>query len=167
MAGVPEPTVDPRAFRDVLGRFPSGVVAVTAAHAEGPVGLTCQAFTSLSLDPPLVLFCPARTSRSWPRIAETGRFAVNLLAADQRGVAEAMATGGADKFAVGTWTPGPATGSPVLADALGHVECRVETVHDGGDHHVVVGRVLALRGAAEHHPGPALLYHRGRYQEID
>ncbi len=149
------------AFRDVLGRFASGVTVVTALHDGVPVGLTCQSFASVSLDPPLVLFVPSRTSRSWPRIEATGRFCVNLLAADQAWVANVMASRGADKFAEVEWRPSSRTGSPVLEGTLGHVDCEVEAVHPAGDHDVVVGRVLTLAGEA---PGDPLLFYRGRYR---
>ncbi|GAA5150172.1 flavin reductase family protein [Nocardioides marinquilinus] len=149
-----------RRFRDVLGRFASGVTVVTAMADGRPVGMTCQAFASVSLDPPLVLFVPARTSRTWPLIERAGRFCVNLLAADQRGLSDVMAGRGADKFAGLDWTPSAATGSPTFPGTLGHVDCAVHAVHDAGDHHVVIGRVLDLVGTEADRP---LLYFRGAY----
>ena len=149
-----------RLFRDVLGRFASGVTVVTGRDAGLPVGLTCQSFTSVSLDPPLVLFCVARTSRSWPLIWRSGSFCVNVLADDQAAVSDVMARPGADKFAGLSWSPGAATGSPRIAGATAYVECSVQTVHEAGDHYVVIGRVLDLvAGEAEH----GLTFHRGRY----
>ena len=150
-----------RAFRDVLGRFASGVTVVTAIHDGVPVGLTCQSFSSVSLDPPLVLFVPSRTSRAWPLIRETGSFCVNLLASDQAWVSNTMASKGVDKFAEVEWRPSSRTGSPVLAGTLGHVDCTIEDVHEAGDHDVVIGRVLTLAGEA---PGDPLLFYRGRYR---
>lgn len=150
-----------RAFRDVLGRFASGVTVVTAVHEGRPVGLTCQSFSSVSLEPPLVLFVPSRTSRAWPMIREVGSFCVNLLAADQAWVSNAMASKGADKFAEVSWRPSSRTGSPVLEGTLGHLDCTVEAVHEAGDHDIVVGRVLTLAGEA---PGDPLLFYRGRYR---
>lgn len=156
---------DSRAFRDVLGRFASGVTVVTGLHDDRPVGLTCQSFASVSLDPPLVLFAPSRTSRSWPLIRESGSFCVNLLAADQAWISNVMAGSGGqgaqDKFAEVAWRPSSRTGAPVLAGTLGHVDCAVEAVHEAGDHDVVIGRVLALAGEA---PGDPLLFYRGRYR---
>lgn len=149
-----------RRFRDVLGRFPTGVTVVTGRVDGEPLGLTCQSFASVSLDPPLVLVCPAITSRAWPLIRRTGSFAVNLLAADQRDLAMVMATKGADKFAGITWAPGAATGAPLVAGRLGHVECEIEAVHPGGDHEIVLGRVLALAGSED---ADALTFYRGRY----
>ena len=147
-------------FREVLGWFATGVTVVTGSHDGTPVGLTCQSFASVSLEPPLVLFCVARTSRSWPLIRRSGAFCVNVLADDQVAMSERMASRGADKFAGVAWQPGAVTGSPRLAGAAAYVECTVEAVHEAGDHHVVVGRVQDLgTGAAAH----ALTFHRGRY----
>lgn len=149
-----------RRFRDVLGTFASGVTVVTAVSDGEPVGLTCQSFSSVSLDPPLVLFVPARTSRAWPRIEAAGRFCVNVLAHDQEDLSARMAGRGTDKFAGLEWAPSAITGSPLLPGALGYVDCVVETVHDGGDHVVVIGRVVDL---AVGRPGKPLLFYRGRY----
>lgn len=154
-----------RRFRDILGRFPTGVTVVTGVDPEGePVGLTCQSFASVSLDPPLVLFCPARTSRAWPVIAASGSFCVNLLAADQHELAARMAVSGADKFTGLGWHPSPATGSPVLPGGIGYVDCQIEAIHPGGDHEVVIGRVLHL---SETGRSDALTFYRGRYGATD
>ena len=151
-----------RRFRDVLGRFASGVTVVTSLSNDEPVGLTCQSFMSVSLDPPLVLFSPARTSRAWPLIQRTGRFCVNFLASDQAELSNTMASRGADKFAGVTWEPSPATGSPPLPGILGYVDCSVERVHEAGDHYVVIGRVLDL--ARTDVPGDPLLFFEGAYR---
>lgn len=161
--GEDSPVHDPaaaRSFRDTLGRFASGVTVVTSTDDGTPVGLTCQSFTSVSLDPPLVLFCPARTSRAWPSIERSGVFAVNLLARDQEHVSDIFATRGIDKFAGLAWTPAPVTGAPLLPGILGHVECEIEAVHEGGDHQVVIGRVVGLGITEVEHP---LLFVEGRY----
>ena len=153
-----------RRFREVLGRFASGVTVVTAMSGRTPVGLTCQSFSSVSLDPPLVLFVPARSSRAWPLIRAAGVFCVNILAADQTWVSNRMAGRGQDKFAGLEWSASSVTGSPVLPGVLGHVDCTVESVHEAGDHDVVVGRVVDLvaqGGVAERDP---LLFYRGRYR---
>ena len=89
-------TVDPRTMRDVLGHFASGVTVVTAMTAEGPVGFTCQSFSSLSLEPPLVAFAPARTSRTWPQLREAGRFCVNVLSEEQSELSRQFARSGTD-----------------------------------------------------------------------
>ncbi|MFC6285110.1 flavin reductase family protein [Nocardioides sp. GCM10027113] len=155
-----------RRFRDVLGRFASGVTVVTGVSRGEPVGMTCQSFSSVSLDPPLVLFVPATTSRAWPRMREAGTFCVNVLAAGQEALSERMASRGTDKFSGVDWRPSAATGSPVLGGAIAWVDCRIHAVHEAGDHHVVLGRVLDL-GV----PGPGdagadaepLLFFRGDY----
>lgn len=147
-------------FRDVLSRFATGVTVVTAMGSDGPAGMTVQGFLSASLEPPLVLFSTGRGSRARPAIESSGAFCVNLLTADQEWLSELMATRGADKFRDVAWAPSAATGSPLLEGGLGYVDCRVETVHDGGDHLLVVGRVLDL-GATD--ADEALLYYRGRY----
>jgi 3-hydroxy-9,10-secoandrosta-1,3,5(10)-triene-9,17-dione monooxygenase reductase component len=155
-------------FRDVLGRFASGVTVVASSDDGDPVGLTCQAFSSVSLEPPLVVFMPAKTSRSWPVIRRSGHFCVNVLAADQADVANTMASRGTDKFADVKWTPSPLTGSPMLEGALAHIDCVVHAVHDGGDHDVVIGRVVDLvtpdDPAAEQEP---LVFYRGHYRTTD
>jgi 3-hydroxy-9,10-secoandrosta-1,3,5(10)-triene-9,17-dione monooxygenase reductase component len=149
-------------FRDVLSRFATGVAVVTGLVGDHPVGMTCQSFTSVSLEPPLVLFCPARTARAWPRMRRAGTFCVNVLAADQGALSDRMATRGADKFAGVRWTPAPVTGSPLLGGVVAWVDCSVHAVHRAGDHDVVLGRVLDL-GHGVDGPGEPLTYHRGRY----
>lgn len=149
-----------RRFRDVLGRFATGVTVVTAMSEDKPVGLTCQSFSSVSLTPPLVLFCPAKTSRAWPLIQRTGTFAVNLLAHGQDDVSDTMATKGLDKFANVGWTPSRVTGSPLIHHTLGYIDCSIFAVHEAGDHYIVVGRVEDLDSTDA--PDP-LLYFQGRY----
>lgn len=150
-----------RRQRDVLGQFATGVTVVTSVHDGEPVGLTCQSFSSVSLEPPLVLFCVSRTSTTWARVSQVGHFCVNVLAADQQPLAQAMAVRGPHKFDGVDWTPG-VTGSPVLAGTLAHVECRTEAVHPAGDHVVVIGRILDL-AAGSGADQPPLLFHRGGY----
>ena len=147
-------------FRDVLSRFATGVTVVTATGDAGPVGMTVQGFLSVSLVPPLVLFSTGRGARAWPTIEASGTFCVNLLGADQEWLSERMAARGGDRFRHVDWSPSPVTGSPLLAGGLGHVDCRTESVHDAGDHLLVVGRVVDL-GATD--AEDALLYYRGRY----
>src|SRR3954452_15210212 len=96
----PPGPVSPAVLRDVLGHFVSGVVVVTAIGADGPAGFTCQSFASLSLDPPLITFAPARTSTTWPRIRAVGAFCVNVLAEARHELSAGLARSGVDKFAV-------------------------------------------------------------------
>ncbi|HEX5088603.1 MAG TPA: flavin reductase family protein [Nocardioides sp.] len=156
----PEAIAAARRFRDVLGRFASGVTVVTAISGGAPVGLTCQSFSSVSLNPPLVLFIPAKTSRAWPSIQRSGKFCVNLLAADQAELSNQMASRGHDKFSGVPWAPAPVTGSPMIEGTLGYVDCQIHNVHEAGDHYVVIGRVLDL-GA--HDAGEPLLFFEGKY----
>lgn len=153
-----------RRFRDVLGRFASGVTVVTTVSGGAPVGMTCQSFSSVSLDPPLVLFVPAKTSRAWPLIQRSGRFCVNFLAADQAELSNQMASRGTDKFSGVSWEPAAHTGSPVLHGALAHLDCTIHAVHEAGDHVVVIGRVQDLQAAADADP---LLFYRGSYRTTD
>ena len=155
----PERIVDPSVLRDVLGHFASGVTVVTAVTAEGPIGFTCQSFSSLSLDPPLVAFAPSRTSRTWPRLREIGRFCVNVLAEGQDDVSQNFARSVPDKFAGVPWTPS-AHGSPVLTDVVAWIDGELWAEYDGGDHTIAVARVLDLGAHADRRP---LLFHRGAY----
>ncbi|MDQ1104004.1 3-hydroxy-9,10-secoandrosta-1,3,5(10)-triene-9,17-dione monooxygenase reductase component [Nocardioides zeae] len=158
---VPLPDVPIPRLRDVMGTFATGVVVVTALDEGEPVGMTVQSFASLSLRPPLVVFAPARTSRTWPRVRHAGWFCVNVLAEDQADVAAAMASGG-DRFRDLRWTPGLG-GEPLLDGALAHVEATVQAVHDGGDHDLVVGRVRRVERVRDAAP---LLYHRSAYARL-
>jgi len=151
--------IDLARFRAVLGHFCTGVAVITGYDGVAPAGFACQSFAALSLDPPLVLFCPSRNSRTWPVIAASGHFAVNVLANGQRDISTAFGSPGTDKFAGLDWSPAP-SGAPLLAGALTWIDCVLETVHDAGDHHVVVGRVTALGDICDERP---LLFHRGRY----
>jgi 3-hydroxy-9,10-secoandrosta-1,3,5(10)-triene-9,17-dione monooxygenase reductase component len=151
--------VDPGAMRDVLGHFASGVTVVTALTADGPAGFTCQSFSSLSLDPPLVAFAPARTSQTWPALRAIGRFCVNVLAEGQDAVSQNFARSGVDKFAQVPWSPS-AHGSPVLDDVVAWIDGELWAEYDGGDHSIVVARVLDLGADPERRP---LLFHRGSY----
>jgi len=149
-------------FRHVLSHFASGVVVVTGLVGGTPAGMTCQSFTSLSLDPPLVLFCPAKTSTSWPVLAQADHLCINVLASHQRELSTAFARSGTDKFAGVGWSPTP-HGAPALDEASAHLEVRAETHHDGGDHSIVVCRVESLSSQADRHP---LIYYRSNYHAL-
>lgn len=146
-------------MREVLGHFVSGIVVITSAGPGGPLGFTCQSFASLSLDPPLVSFAPSRTSSTWPRIREVGRFCVNVLAADHEELSTGFARSGVDKFAGVGWRPGP-SGSPLLDGVSAWIDCTLWNEYDGGDHTVAVGLVADLGAEPQRLP---LLYYRGRY----
>jgi 3-hydroxy-9,10-secoandrosta-1,3,5(10)-triene-9,17-dione monooxygenase reductase component len=146
-------------FRRVLGHFCTGITIITTADAAGPAGFACQSFAAVSLDPPLVLFCPKRSSATWPRIARAGHFCANVLAAGQDELAAAFGrdAGRADRFACVPWSPS-ASGAPVLDGVLAWAGAAVEAVHEAGDHVVVLGRVTEL-GAGR--GGQPLLFYRG------
>jgi 3-hydroxy-9,10-secoandrosta-1,3,5(10)-triene-9,17-dione monooxygenase reductase component len=156
-------SVDGAAMREVLGHFATGVVVVTAAGKDGPIGFTCQSFASLSLDPPLISLAPARSSSTWPRIREVGAFCVNVLADDHEHHSVQFARSGIDRFAGVRWTSGP-FGAPILDGVAAWVGATLEHEYDGGDHTIVVGRVRALRADPARAP---LLFHRGRYARLD
>jgi 3-hydroxy-9,10-secoandrosta-1,3,5(10)-triene-9,17-dione monooxygenase reductase component len=155
----PLPVVDPGALREVLGHFASGITVVTAVTDEGPIGFTCQSFSSLSLDPPLVVFAAARTSRTWPRLREIGRYCVNVLAEGQEDLSRNFARSTPDKFTGVRWRPSP-HGSPVLDGVVAWIDGELWAEYDGGDHTLPVTRVLDLGATHDRHP---LLYHRGAY----
>ena len=150
---------DPATFRRILGHFCTGVVIVTAVDDGVPVGMTCQSFSSLSLDPPLILFSASHASTSWPRIRRAATFAVNILAADQEPICRIFATTGAEKFAAVDWSLGLA-GTPLLAGCVAHVECRLESVTRAGDHDIVIGAPLTMGEDPAQHP---LLFLRSSY----
>lgn len=152
-------STDPATMRNVLGHFPSGVTIVTGTTPGGPAGFTCQSFSSLSLDPPLVLVLVSRGSTSWPGIGDTGRFCVNVLAESQGELSTTFARSGTDKFAGVSWQAS-GLGSPILDGATAWVDCTLHAVHDGGDHLIVVGAVSDLDIASG---SPPLIFHRGSY----
>jgi 3-hydroxy-9,10-secoandrosta-1,3,5(10)-triene-9,17-dione monooxygenase reductase component len=154
--------VDVARFREVLGHFATGVTVVTAMEQGEPVGFTCQAFTSLSLEPPLVALAPGKSSTSWPRIRMAGRFGVNILADDQEALCREFAVSGGDKFVAVDWGPGR-NGAPRLTGSLAWVECDLVLIHDAGDHELVIGQVTALD--VDHGRSP-LVYYRGGFGRI-
>ncbi len=157
------PGIGEALLRQVLGRFPTGVVVVTASDGAVPYGLSVNSFTSVSLDPPLIAFCADRRSESWAAIRRSGAFCVNVLAEDQEAVSRVFATRGAEKFGGVGWSPAP-SGSPLLDGVLAWIDCRIEAVHDGGDHEICVGRVDHL--GVERDEGP-LVFYRGGYGRFE
>lgn len=157
--------IDSRRFRTVLGRFATGVVAITAIDPETgrPNGLAVNSFTSVSLEPPLVLFCVTHTSRTWPRLRTAGRLCVNVLAASQLDVCRRLAAPGGEKFGGLAWEPSPG-GGPVLDGALAWLECSVEAEYVAGDHMIVVARVHHLD---RRHDGDPLVFYQGGYGSFD
>lgn len=156
----PDGAIDGRRFRDVLGHFPTSVVAITTQGADQrPEGMVVGSFTSVSLDPPLVSFLADRSSGTLPKILDAGRFCANVLASDQELVSRKLAARGTDRFDGVTWEPS-ASGSPVLDGAVAWVDCVIEQVVEIGDHFLVVGQVHDLRVESAKTP---LLFFRGGY----
>jgi 3-hydroxy-9,10-secoandrosta-1,3,5(10)-triene-9,17-dione monooxygenase reductase component len=152
-------TPDEASFRTVLGHFATGVTIITAMDGDEPIGVSANSFTSVSLDPPLVLFCAAKASTTWPRIEAAGRFTVNILNDHQEDVCRVFATKGADRFSRIGWRTS-ANGQPILHDSLAYIDCEMQEQHDAGDHIIVVGRVQELGVLSEEGP---LLFYRGGY----
>ncbi len=150
-------TFSERELRDALGRFATGVTVVTTMTPRGPLGITANSFSSVSLHPPLVLWSPARKSRRFPAFEAASHFAVHVLSAGQRWLAEQFARPGAG-FAAVTFEPGIGE-VPLFDGCTARFECRHEQAYDGGDHLIVVGEVLRLTQAEL----PPLIFHRGRY----
>jgi len=162
--GVPLATMDPRAFRNALGAFATGVCVVTAVTGDGErLGMTVNSFSSVSLDPPLILFSVANAAKGIEAWRGVEHYAVNMLAWNQQDVSNRFARAMTDKWSdLDVDTGGH--GMPLIRDALARFECRGEHQYPGGDHVILVGRVLnfeVLRPDAE-----PLVFHRGRYREL-
>ena len=138
------PAPDARSFRDALGRFATGVAFVTAAPGGEPTGLIVNSLTSVSLEPPLVSFCPPSSSLTWSRMRRTRRFGVNVLGRGHERFARRASPAGAERFAGVRWEPGHG-GVPLVTDALASLECEIVAEHPAGDHWIVVGRVDEVR----------------------
>ena len=169
MAEIPEPLreyrtgSDPRTLRDALGCFATGVTVVTCFDDEGrPFGLTANSFTSVSLDPPLLLVCVHRQAASASALLEARHFAVNVLQTGQQPASIRFSTKAEDRFGPNDWSPGE-FGAPVLRESLGVFECERHAVHEGGDHFILVGRVVKASFDPVLDP---LLYFRGRYRRL-
>lgn len=151
--------IDPRDLRHAFGAFPTGVTVVTTIDGDGvPRGFTANSFTSVSLEPALVLVCVARSASCFDAFAGATRYAVNVLAAEQRDISAGFARSGGDKFAGVAWAP-RATGCPVFEGVAAWLDCVMHQVVEAGDHLVLVGRVLDY----EHSAASPLGYCRGAY----
>jgi 3-hydroxy-9,10-secoandrosta-1,3,5(10)-triene-9,17-dione monooxygenase reductase component len=150
-------------FRTVLGHFATGITLITAMDGDEPVGMACNSFTSVSLEPQLALFCAAKSSSTWPRIQGAQKWAANILAEDGEQVCRLFAEKGADRFAHIAYTAGR-TGAPILEASIAFVDCETIAEHDAGDHLIVVGRVVELGYAPA---GKPLLFYRGGYGRFE
>jgi flavin reductase (DIM6/NTAB) family NADH-FMN oxidoreductase RutF len=154
---------DPRTLRDALGCFATGVTVVTCLGSDGrPAGLTVNSFTSVSLDPPLLLVCLHKMAASATALTEASHFAVNVLQTGQQPASIRFSTRDEDRFGGTPWSCGEA-GAPILEESLGVFECRRHAVHDGGDHHILIGEVVKASFDASLDP---LLFFRGRYRRL-
>jgi 3-hydroxy-9,10-secoandrosta-1,3,5(10)-triene-9,17-dione monooxygenase reductase component len=150
-------------FRSVLGNFCSGITVITARGPDGPIGFTCQAFSSLSLRPPRVVLCASRSSTTWPLIRDSGTFCVNILGETQHALSDRFARSGGDKFQQVSWTLSP-NGSPRLTGATAWLDCTLHSEHDGGDHVIATADVLWLDAPAGSES--PLLYYQGGYARL-
>jgi len=152
-----DPAVDSRAFREALGSFATGVCVVTAQGADGPVGITANSFASVSLDPPLVLWCPAKDASRYPDFRDASAFAIHVLDVHQQAICDGF-TRDKQAFDGLDWQTGP-DGVPQINGCLARFDCTLEAQHDAGDHMIVVGRVIR----ATSRPGLPLLFQAGRF----
>jgi flavin reductase (DIM6/NTAB) family NADH-FMN oxidoreductase RutF len=158
--------VDQAAYRRAAGQFPSGIVVVTtsAGHA-----MTVSAFASVSLEPPLVLFCAEKIARFHDAVLADGSWGVSILAEDGEKTARWLATRGRPldgQLAEIPHHPGAVTGAPLLDAALASLECRTFAVYDGGDHSIVVGRVVGVGAPANPRARGPLVHYAGRYRPL-
>jgi 3-hydroxy-9,10-secoandrosta-1,3,5(10)-triene-9,17-dione monooxygenase reductase component len=155
--------LDEAALRETLGHFCSGVTVLSSNHDGEPIGMTCQSFFSVSLDPPMVAFCVGRGSKTFPLIRETGSCVVNILSEAQGDLSTNFARSGVDKFADVKWNSSKSRRHPKLGDALAWIECDIEEVINAGDHYLVLANVIDFERESEKRP---LLYFRSSYARL-
>lgn len=155
---------DARQYRDVMGAFPSGVTVIATHGEDGPVGFTCQSFTSVSLDPPLVSFSVARTSQSLAAVRSHRRLSINFLSREQQHLSAQFARSGTDKWEGVSWAPAEWNGAPVLEGVAGWVVGEIDQEIEAGDHLIYLVRVGAILTDTDREP---LVFHRGAYRELD
>ncbi|GAA1611230.1 flavin reductase family protein [Kribbella sancticallisti] len=164
----PSGSIEPQDFRTAMSRFASGITIMSTLQDGVAHAMTANAFTSVSLDPPLVLVCVDKGVRMHDAVLDCGYWAVSVLADGHREIAERFAKSGRDLYSQfdGIDTqPGPKTGCPLIEGALSWLECRTWATYDGGDHTIVVGEVLSL-GAGEPTDPAALIYYAGHYRAL-
>src|SRR5690606_7688080 len=153
-------TFDSRAFRNALGQFATGVTVITVKGPEGLHGMTANAFTSVSLDPPLVLVCIDKRNRTHSLIQEVGKFGVSVLAEDHENVSRHFA--GARELPIDVTFIEEGLGTPVIKESLAWLDCTVWRAYDGGDHTIIVGKVEALDAPG----GKPLIFFQGAYRRL-
>jgi 3-hydroxy-9,10-secoandrosta-1,3,5(10)-triene-9,17-dione monooxygenase reductase component len=149
-------------LRRIMGHYVTGATVVTATLEGQPYGMAVNSFTSVSLDPPLILFCPSKTSETWPLIERAGHFIVNILGQNQDELCRQFAAKRGDRFAA-TELLYTLQGNPVLAEAVAFLDCRVQAVHEAGDHFVTIGHVLDM-GLQQ--SGPPLVFYQGNFHQL-
>lgn len=155
-----DPEIDPGLFRQVMGHLPTGVTVVTANGADRLIGVAIGSFVSISLDPPLVGFFLGTQSGSWAPMEASGHFCVNILQSDQIELCGVMASKSDTKFDGVETVPAPHSGAPILAGAHAAIDCRIESVHELGDHNLIVGRVLTMDASGA---GSPMVFYKGQY----
>lgn len=154
--------IDTRDLRDALGAFATGVTIVTALMPSGePIGFTANSFTSVSLDPPLILVCIAKSAAGYAAYISANAFCVNMLSTHQRDLSGMFARRGADKFDGITWHQAM-TGSPILNGGVGHFDCEMHEVVEAGDHAILIGRVVGF----DANDAEPLCFHQGKYAAL-
>ncbi|MGM0930446.1 MAG: flavin reductase family protein [Actinomycetota bacterium] len=151
-------TFDDADFRKVLGHLPTGVVVITALTDRQPIGMSCNSFTSVSLQPPLVGFFPALSSSTWPGIRDSGKFCVNILASHHDELSRAFSRRNEDRFAGVEWSE--RASGPGLAEAVAWIDCDLHSQAEAGDHVLALGRVTGFEAREDAEP---LVFHRGQY----
>jgi flavin reductase (DIM6/NTAB) family NADH-FMN oxidoreductase RutF len=154
---------DAAEFRQVLGHLPTGVTIIASVFEGEPVGLAVGTFFSVSLEPPMVGFCAAKASTSFPSVRAAGSFCASVLAHDQEAVSRVFASSGADKFRGLGWRRSADSCSPMVNDAVAWIDCSIASVSDAGDHVIVLGDVLHLEVNRSTRP---LVFFRGGYHTI-
>ena len=147
-------------FRKVLGKYPTGVTLVSSKDDQGPFAMVIGSFGSVSLDPPLVQFMPAKESGTWSRIKKTGRYCVNVLGEQQLDLSNSFFNKDKDPFEAINWSEST-LGSPIIEGCVAWIDCLIGDVHEAGDHYIVIGEVQGI-GATEKDEGP-LLFLGGAY----
>lgn len=146
-----------RQFRQVLGQFATGVTIVTAQTPVGPIGMTANSFSSVSMDPPLVMWCPAKSSARLPAFQAANHFAIHVMGLEDRQIAESFAKSGTDFDGVDLKIS--PHGVPLLENCLARFECETHAIHEAGDHLIILGQVLS----ASHREGDGLAFCQGKY----
>lgn len=167
LAAMPSPSpplpADGRAFRNALSHYPTGVCAITGSDAANvPVAMVVGTFTSVSLDPPLVGFLPAKSSETWPILRRSGRFCANILTDTQGALCKQMSSKTGDRFAGLSWRPS-AQGNAILEGVAGWFDCSIHSITDAGDHEFVLGLVREMAVVNDAKP---LLFHCGSFGSL-